>query len=450
MRRLLDDWTDLKRGDSVEVLQLSSPPPKGRVRSKSTHNDRSVMLSKFDKDWENYDHEPGDEVSDDAMDGGTTVRKLSKRRPSSKRVKIFEEPTVIGEDEEKKNESNTEQMIPRTSKKNILKNRPLLKRQSAEEDEDSLHEEKNVRDNLDGSRQGGIEKHHAFDRQRFNHVRKRETSKTSKSLKRGRWRRDNSYKYRKKMQHQVSFNEDEEEEDEEEKEDEMKNDGRQEVEESKGGPLWMKCKDSDVDKDQRELDRIDPEPCEDGVATNVMKEENAQSSYFVENMVQNMGRFESKGYSRVLEHPAGKGSGSDDENDNVRGSNDESLKKGKLVNTKSDGSLLKEDTSQESEHSHFEVDLDVHRLIVLKPNQLQSSLHNGKKLVSPSASSDAPLIEESDSAIEYSTCVDNVVIALSGSEADTKKVQIGNGVSQRENECIEVSMILGSESLERS
>lgn len=209
LRRLLDDLTDLKRGeDEIEAPKPLHPAPKGRIRSKSTHNDRSLMITKFDKEWENYD-DPGN-------DSNKPSDQLPIRKSSSvKRVKIFTEPTIIGEEAENKDDTDSgEEKVSQPSRMKVLKRRPLLKRQSAEDDSEDF-QSKEVEIFMDDQGTGNSERSQekasrVFNWQRFNRIRKKDDNKSLRTRKRERWRRDNSYRYRQKMMHQTSFHEDEE------------------------------------------------------------------------------------------------------------------------------------------------------------------------------------------------------------------------------------------------
>ena len=454
-RRLLDDWIELKGGDKAEDMQLLSPPSKGRIRSKSTHNDRSMVLTKFDKDWENYDTnaESAEDSFENTVDGGASGKRSTKRRISSKRVKISAEPIVIGEDGHRKDEIEAEQTGRKTSRKNILKNRPLLKRQSAELNEDLSPKEVNTEDKLKESSEGHTEKHHAFDWQRFNHVKKRDASKTSKTLKRGRWRRDNSYKYREKMKHQISFNENEEEH-------EKQNDESQECKEDNE---YTENEDEDnEDKNLREEaaktkcvmlgqegEVIDQSTAEDRghrLDSNFFREEGAYATYVVENTGQDKKRLEytetSQGF--VLEQPAKQHFMVDDEDYNFKERSEESLKNFTLLDAKDGESSLKEDAFREHEYSHFDLDLDAHHLIVLNSKHLESSLNDEQKPALLSASSDGPFIGESSCEGDTSIAED-AMISFGEREANTGKVRIGNGVPTKETESLEVAMTFGLE-----
>ena len=455
LRRLLDEWTDLKKDDEVDAPQLLSSPPRGRERSKSTHNDRSLLLSKFDKDWENYDAAATTEdVHNDPIDGSTAGERVPKRRLSSKRVKIFEEAIVIGEGEEKKKGAGLEQLNRSASGKKILKNRPLLKRQSAEVDEETVEKQLTSEDKEKKNDEDFTERHQAFEWQRFNHVRKRDASKITKTLKRARWRRDNSFKYRQKMQHQMSFNEDEEEQ-------EIRNDEQQEIEGSTEGPLWIQRRGDMKDEGEMEHEagrnkhpllrqyeqsaRDTEKTCAVELTDDVFEAKKPLKPFLIEDKTQDNNQFEQRATAFLIdsEERTKQYVLLEEKSVIVQGSNEEKLTQTSLINEKYSESSLKMETSIEAKHSHLEIHLDAHNLIVSKSKQLQDSLYDEKRTWSPSASSDEPLINESN--FEGDTTKD-VVNVHRDVDTSIRKEQFRKGVSSSETESIEVSMILGAES----
>ena len=455
LRRLLDEWTDLKKDDEVDAPQLLASPPKGRIRSRSTHSDRTMVLSKFDKDWENYDAAATTEdMQNDPMDGSTEGERVPKRRLSSKRVKIFEEAIVIGEGDEKKEGPGVEQLSRSASGKKILKNRPLLKRQSAEVDDETVNRQLNSESKEKENDEDFTERHQAFEWQRFNHVRKRDASKVTKTLKRARWRRDNSYRYRQRMQHQMSFNEDEEEQ-------EIRNDEQQEIEGSTEGPLWITRKQDVEDEDGMEHEagrkehawlrqdeksaRNKEQAGADELIDDVFDAKKSLNVFSMEDETQDNDRYEHRATAQLIdsEQLTKQCVFHDEKSVSVQKSIEEKLTQTLFLNEKYSESSIEKETSIAAENSHLESHLDVHHLIVLKSKQLQDPLYDEKKTWSPSASSDEPLIDESNS--EGYTSKD-AVIAHSHVDTSRRKEQFRKGISPSEMESIEVSMILGAES----
>lgn len=176
-----------------------------------------MMITKFDKEWESYDKETNisNEPFGDGADGCDAIEQLPKRKASTKRVKISAEPIVIEEERGRSASFHGDEGQQKTSPRVVLKSRPVLKRQSAEdESNDSFTTDAKSDLPLATNDASNPEKSRPFNWQRFNRVRKREDSRPVRARKRDRWKRENSFNYRQKMQHQVSFNEEEEEEDE--------------------------------------------------------------------------------------------------------------------------------------------------------------------------------------------------------------------------------------------
>ena len=226
LKHLLDELIDITRGEEEPAPIMFSPPKGGRRRSKSTHNDRAMTLMKIDKEWQDYDKVPGDMVDafEDVVDGSPEVERALRRKRSSKKVTIASDPIVLDEVTVKERSPEDEQ-IPRRGSKKILKRRPVLKRQSAEEEcglnivPNEQNEERisAAATETDENHESEPTQNLNFNRQRFNYIRKKDESR-SKTRKRDRWRRDNSYRYRQKMQHQISFDEIEERERSQDKE----------------------------------------------------------------------------------------------------------------------------------------------------------------------------------------------------------------------------------------
>ena len=463
LRRLLDDLIDLKRGyNETEVLQPLSPPPKGRIRSKSTHNDRSVVLAKFDKDWENYDNEQTNDPFDDGIDGGLVLEQVPKRKKSSKRVTIFAEPTVIDEEEDKKEVVDVKENTRRTSSKRILKNRPLLKRQSAEDDdEEPSAKEKDVAGAVQNKSEGPIESKQAFNWQRFNHIRKKDDGRSSRTRKRERWRRDNSYRYRKKMEHQISFNEDEEvhvgSEEEKEIKANVENGLRFEDKESKVNvendeSLWTK--DVGFGKVKAVLDEKEMETLGNAVESKAENEE--KFTDLVDSVGKDKTKIESKESfktrSATLRETGQNNFVFDDENENLDQRTEESVLEETIIDDakhalQNEETSFKMDGFKDDEFPHVKLDLDIHKLILLESKRLQNPFYYGPTL-SPSASSDVPLIDDSRSEEDVSF-TDEAISPSVESDTAEKKDQVGNGVSPRDTESIEVSRTMGSESFEK-
>lgn len=218
LKHLLDELIDITRGEEEPEPIMFSPPKGGRRRSKSTHNDRAMTLMKIDKEWQDYDKVPADmaDAFEDVADGSPKAERALRRKRSSKKVTIASDPIVLDEAPIKERSPEDEQ-IPKRGSKKILKRRPVLKRQSAEEEHglnikpDEQNEEQPAATESEENHEPEPTQNLNFNRQRFNYIRKKDESR-SKTRKRDRWRRDNSYRYRQKMQHQISFDEIEERE----------------------------------------------------------------------------------------------------------------------------------------------------------------------------------------------------------------------------------------------
>lgn len=222
MKQLLDELIDLTQNQTTATETATVPmasPPRGRRRSYSTHNDRSMLLIELDQQWKNYDKDP---VVLDMSDGSPKVDKPLRRKRSSKRVTIAAEPIVL---DEKSSVTPIGEELP---KQPSFRRKPVLKRQSAEEDievslevahgavfEENETEKGSNKVDDDGDKVSNrtLTHNRTFERQRYNMIRKREDGNSSRTRKREKFRRQNSSNYRQRMQTQVSFDEEAEEQD---------------------------------------------------------------------------------------------------------------------------------------------------------------------------------------------------------------------------------------------
>eukprot|EP00795_Rhopilema_esculentum_P015050 gene15050-6214_t len=402
LKHLLDELADVTHANESEegLHMLSSPPARGRGRSrtKSTYKRRSETLIQYDKKWEDYDKpdEYSQDPFQDDVDSFKSEKVLSRKR-SSKKVTIASKPIVLDEAPVRKPSVGDED-ISRSSSKKILKRRPVLRRQSAEEEIDvdteaSVSEETSVDtgDKQDSQRA----KVHNFNRQRFQHVRKREDSKSYSARKKDKWKRDNSYRYRQKMQHQVSFNEEEENEGEEN--DREENEGG-ELEEAgnDGGVKQVGFDANNSGKENRGVSGIDTDF---GVEKHV--EETEQCSNIKLDMTSNDDI-----------HPKADGHFINDVKiemfpnvycNAIMELNsplfaDEASQFPFSQETERQSTLQNNSSSSDRAICHHSFGMEVHRVQHVEALNAINLFHNGHIPLSPSASSDAPLIDDSCSS----------------------------------------------------
>ena len=403
MKHLLDELADVTHGNEPEeaLQMLSSPPSRGRGRSRtrSTYQRRSETLIQYDKKWEDYDKpdEYSQDPFQDDVDGGFKSERVLSRKRSSKKVTIASEPTVLDEAPMRKPSVGDED-ISRSGSKKILKRRPVLRRQSAEEEMDvdtaaSVSEEASV--NPEDKKDSQREKVHNFNRQRFQHVRKREDSRSYSARKKDKWKRDNSYRYRQKMQHQVSFNEEEENEEEKNEEEENEEEELKEAGDD-GGFKQAEFDASNSRKENRDVSRID---------TNLGVEKHVGETERCSNIKLDM-------TSNDDIHPKADGHLINDVKiemfPNVYGNAitelhsplfaDEASQLPFSQEAERQSTLQNYSSSSHRAIYHHSFGIDVHRVQHVEALNAINLFHNGHVALSPSASSDAPLIDDSYSS----------------------------------------------------